>query len=148
MSRHIGFLSGTYTAGVLVGAPLWRMLVDRIGLGRVLLIGLVGYVASLLVMLVPRFETLWGIYALRAATGFFVAAVVPVVSALVAEHTPEHQRARRFAWLGAMSLAGFLFGPALNIVARWAGSWVGDGAVDRDICDPPDSADMGFDRTR
>jgi MFS family permease len=127
MSRHIGFLSGTYTAGVLVGAPLWGMLADRIGLGRVLLIGLVGYVASLLLMLVPQFETLWGIYALRAATGFFVAAVVPVVSALVAEHTPEYQRARRFAWLGAVSLAGFLIGPALNIVARWAGSWAGGG---------------------
>jgi MFS family permease len=127
VSRHIGFLSGTYTAGVLVGAPLWGMLADRVGLGRVLLIGLVGYVASLIVMLVPQFETLWAIYALRAATGIFVAAVVPVVSALVAEHTPEYQRARRFAWLGAMSLAGFLFGPALNIVARWAGSWVGDG---------------------
>jgi MFS family permease len=124
VSRHIGFLSGMYTAGVLVGAPIWGVLADRIGLGRVLIIGLVGYVASLLVMLIPEFETLWRIYALRATTGFFVAAVVPVVSALVAEHTPEFQRARRFAWLGAMSLLGFLFGPALNIVARWLGPWV------------------------
>jgi MFS family permease len=129
VSRHIGFLSGMYTAGVLVGAPLWGVLADRIGLGRVLIIGLVGYVASLLVMLVHEFETLWGIYALRATTGFFVAAVVPVVSALVAEHTPESQRARRFAWLGAMSLLGFLFGPALNILARWVGSWANDGST-------------------
>lgn len=127
VSRHIGFLSGMYTAGVLVGAPLWGMLADRVGRGRVLIFGLVGYVTSLLVMMIPRFETLWGIYALRAATGFFVAAVVPVVSALVAEHTPEFQRARRFAWLGAMSLLGFLFGPALNIVARLAGPWVEGG---------------------
>ena len=126
ISRHIGFLSGMYTAGVLLGAPLWGVLADRIGLGRVLIIGLVGYVASLLVMLVPEFETLWGVYALRATTGFFVAAVVPVVSALIAEHTPEIQRARRFAWLGAMSLLGFLFGPALNIVARWVGPWASD----------------------
>jgi MFS family permease len=129
VSRHIGFLSGMYTAGVLLGAPLWGMLADRIGLGRVLMIGLVGYVASLLVMLVPELETLWGIYALRLSTGFFVAAVVPVVSAFVAEHTPESQRARRFAWLGAMSLLGFLFGPALNIVARWVGPWIGGGVA-------------------
>ncbi len=127
VSRHIGFLSGMYTAGVLVGAPLWGALADRVGLGRVLILGLVGYVASLLVMLVPELQSLWGMYALRAATGFFVAAVVPVVSALVAEHTPESQRARRFAWLGAMSLLGFLFGPALNVVARWAVPWVGGG---------------------
>ncbi len=129
VSRHIGFLSGMYTAGVLVGAPLWGMLADRIGLGRVLIIGLVGYVASLLLMLVPEFETLRAIYTLRAATGFFVAAVVPVVSALLAKHTPEHRRARRFAWLGAMSLLGFLFGPAVNVVARWAGPWVNGGST-------------------
>lgn len=129
VSRHIGFLSGMYTAGVLVGAPLWGVLADRIGLGRVLIIGQVGYVASLLVMLVPNFETLWVIYALRAATGVFVAAVVPVVSALVAVHTSELRRARRFAWLGAMSLLGFLFGPALNSLARCVGSWVGDGTT-------------------
>jgi MFS family permease len=129
VSRHIGFLSGMYTAGVLVGAPFWGALADRIGLGRVLIVGLVGYVSSLLVMLVPAFETLWGIYTLRVTTGFFVAAVVPVVSALVAEHTPQMQRARRFAWLGAMSLLGFLFGPALNIVARSVGSWADDGAT-------------------
>ncbi len=129
VSRHIGFLSGMYTAGVLLGAPLWGVLADRIGLGRVLIIGLVGYVASLLVMLVPELETLWGIYVLRLTTGFFVAAVVPVVSAFVAEHTPESQRARRFAWLGAMSLLGFLFGPGLNIVARWVGPWLGGGVA-------------------
>jgi MFS family permease len=127
VSRHIGFLSGMYTAGVLVGAPFWGALADRTGLGRVLIIGMLGYVTSLLVMLVPGVEILWGIYALRATTGFFVAAVVPVVSALVAEHTPESQRARRFAWLGAMSLLGFLFGPALNILARWVGPWLGEG---------------------
>lgn len=58
------------------------------------------------------------IYAMRGATGFFVAAVVPVVSALVAEYTPEAKRARRFAWLGAMSLLGFLFGPGLDAAAN------------------------------
>ena len=60
---------------------------------------------------------------------FRSAAVVPVVAALVAEHTPETQRARRFAWLGAMSLLGFLFGPALSAVAGWAGPWLADGAL-------------------
>lgn len=129
VARHVGFLSGMYSAGVLVGAPLWGVVADRAGPGRVLIIGLVGYVASLLLMLVPAMAGLWGIYALRGTTGFFVAAVVPVVSALVADYTPEEQRARRFAWLGAMSLLGFLFGPGLNAVADWVGSWAGEGAL-------------------
>jgi MFS family permease len=117
VARHIGLLSGLYAAGVLMGAPLWGMASDRWGRGRILVIGLVGYVASLLPLLRPDWIGLAGIYALRGATGFFVAAVVPVVPALVAEHTPQGQRARRFAWLGAMSLLGFLFGPGLNAAA-------------------------------
>ena len=123
VGRHIGFLSGVYAAGVLLGAPLWGVASDRLGRGQILIVRLVGYVASLLLLLIPAMAGLWGIYALRATTGFFVAAVVPVVSVLVAEHTPERQRARRFAWLGAMSLLGFLFGPALSAVASWIGPW-------------------------
>lgn len=129
IARHIGFLSGVYSAGVLVGAPLWGIAADRIGPGRVLIIGLVGYVGSLLLMLVPALAGLWGIYALRGMTGFFVAAVVPVVSALVADYTPDERRARRFAWLGSMSLLGFLFGPGLNVAADWVGSWAGEGSL-------------------
>ena len=129
VGRHVGFLSGMYAAGVLLGAPLWGAVSDRVGRGRVLIVGLVGYVASLLLLLVPAMAGVWAIYALRGTTGFFVAAVVPVVSALVAEHTPEAQRARRFAWLGAMSLLGFLFGPALSAVAAWVEPWVADAAV-------------------
>ena len=129
VGRHVGFLSGVYAAGVLLGAPLWGVVSDRVGRGRILIAGLVGYVGSLLLLLVPAMAGLWAIYALRATTGFFVAAVVPVVAALVAEHTPEELRARRFAWLGAMSLLGFLFGPGLSAVADWVGPWVADGAV-------------------
>ena len=129
VARHVGFLSGVYAAGVLVGALLWGVVSDRVGHGRILIIGLIGYVVSLLLLLVPGVESVWVIYALRGTTGFFVAAVIPVVSALVAEYTPEEQRARRFAWLGAMSLLGFLFGPGLNVVAVWVGSWFGDAAV-------------------
>ena len=128
LARHVGFLSGAYAAGVLVGAPMWGIVSDRVGRGRILIIGLVGYVASLLTLLVAEWGSLWMIYALRGATGFFVAAVIPVVSALVAEHTLERQRARRFAWLSAMSLLGFLFGPGLGALAGWLGQIVGEEA--------------------
>lgn len=133
VARHVGLLSGLYAAGVLVGAPLWGLVSDRWGRGRILVIGLVGYVASLLPLLRPDWIGLAGIYALRGATGFCVAAVVPVVPALVAEHTPQGQRARRFAWLGAMSLLGFLFGPGLIAAAAQmsiALASIGAGAFD------------------
>ena len=129
VARHVGFFSGVYAAGVLVGAPLWGAISDRVGRTRILIIGLVGYVGSQLLLLLPGLENLWGLYALRAATGFFVAAVVPVVSALVAEYTPENKRARRFAWLSAMSLLGFLFGPGLSELADGARPWAGAGVL-------------------
>ena len=119
LARHVGYLGGVYAAGVLVGAPLWGFVSDRAGRGHILIVGLVGYVASLLALLAPALADVWGIYSLRFATGFFVAAVIPVVSALVAGHTRETQRARRFAWLSAVSLLGFLFGPGLGAVADW-----------------------------
>jgi MFS family permease len=76
-------------------------------------------------LLRPDWIGLAGIYALRGATGFFVAAVVPVVPALVAERTPQGQRACRFAWLGAMSLLGFLFGPGLDAAAAQVSAALG-----------------------
>jgi MFS family permease len=128
VARHVGLLSGIYAAGVLIGAPLWGLASDRWGRGRILIAGLVGYVATMLPLLRPEWIGLSGIYALRAATGFFVAAVVPVVPALGAVHTPRRHRARRFAWLGAMSLLGFLFGPGLNAVAaQFAAAFPGVG---------------------
>ena len=125
LARHVGYLGGVYAAGVLFGAPLWGFVSDRVGRGRILIIGLVGYVASLLALLSPAVADVWGIYALRFATGFFVAAVIPVVSALVAGHTHEKQRARRFAWLSAVSLLGFLFGPGPGAVADWLAQLAG-----------------------
>lgn len=126
LARHIGYLGAVYAAGVLVGAPLWGFVSDRVGQGPILIIGLVGYVISLLSLLAPAVDGIWGIYALRLATGFFVAAVIPVVSALVAGHTRDTQRARRFAWLSAVSLLGFLFGPGLGAVADWLAQLAGD----------------------
>lgn len=129
VARHVGFLSGVYTAGVLVGAPIWGLISDRLGRPRILIFGLVGYVASLLLLLLPAMGDLWTIYLLRAAAGLFVAAVVPVVPALVAAHTPKAIRARRFAWLGAASLLGFLFGPGLNAVADALAAVLNNGAA-------------------
>lgn len=136
VSRHVGLISGAYAAGILAGAPLWGVLSDRVDRGRILLVGLAGFVASLLLMLVPGFVSLTSIYTLRAATGFFVAAVIPVVSAVVAEHTPEEKRARRFAWLGGMTLLGFFIGPGLTEVVNWLGMLAGKDAFSPKLMAP------------
>ena len=72
VARHVGFLSGAYAVGVLLGAPLWGAISDHVGHGRILILGLIGYVASSLLLLVPALTAIWGMYALRGATGFFL----------------------------------------------------------------------------
>lgn len=129
VGRHVGFLNGVYAVGIFVGAPLWGLVSDRVGRRQILIIGLVGYVSSSLALLVPAYGGLWTIYLLRGMTGFFVAAVVPVVSALIASHTPEEKRAPRFAWLAAMSLLGVLVGPGLIDIINWFGLLIGQDAL-------------------
>lgn len=125
IARHIGFASGMYALGVLVGAPLWGFISDRVGRKRVLLTGFSGYVISLMALLFPAGVGLEALYLLRGSTGFFVAAIVPLVSVIAAERTVEAQHARRFAWLGSMSLLGFLVGPAAIAAADWLTSSAG-----------------------
>lgn len=129
IARHIGFASGVYAMGVLVGAPLWGFISDRIGRNLVLITGFAGYVVSLLALLVPGWVGIGGLYVLRGSAGFFVAAIVPLVSVIVAERTVEAQRARRFAWLGSVSLLGFLVGPAAIAATSWLASVAGAGEL-------------------
>ena len=125
ISRHIGFASGVYAMGVLIGAPFWGLISDRVGRNLVLITGFAGYVVSLIALLVPGWVGIESLYILRGSAGFFVAAIVPLVSVIVAERTIEVQRARRFAWLGSMSLLGFLVGPAAIAAAGWLAASVG-----------------------
>ncbi|MGJ7498572.1 MFS transporter [Variovorax sp. RT4R15] len=125
IARHIGFASGVYAMGVLVGAPLWGFISDRVGRNLILITGFAGYLVSLMALLVPGWVGIEGLYVLRGSTGFFVAAIVPLVSVIVAERTVEVERARRFAWLGSMSLLGFLVGPAAIAAAGWLASSAG-----------------------
>ena len=81
-----GLFSGVYAAGIPVAALLWGVLSNRVGRSRVLIIGLIGYLASLPLLLTPTLAGLWGLHVVHAANGFFVAAVVPMVSA------PVHMR--------------------------------------------------------
>ena len=39
IARHVGFFSGVYAAGVLLGALWWGVLSNRVGRSRILIIG-------------------------------------------------------------------------------------------------------------
>jgi MFS transporter, DHA1 family, multidrug resistance protein len=109
---HTGMLAGVYMFGIFVFAPIWGFVSDRIGRRPVILSGLAGYAVALVMFgLSPSLEIA---YLTRTAAGVLAAAVIPVTTAFVGETAAQDQRARRIAWIGASSLAGFLVGPAAS----------------------------------
>lgn len=117
VSRHTGLLSGTYTLAMFLFAPVWGRLSDGYGRRPILVLGIIGLGASLLILAV--FASLFALYAERFLSGLFAAAVTPVAAAVVGDYARAHAhteewRARRLSWISMAGIAGFLLGPALG----------------------------------
>lgn len=117
VSRHTGLLGGTYTLAMFLFAPVWGRLSDGYGRRPILVIGMIGLGASLLIFAV--FESLLALYAERFLSGLFAAAVTPVAAAVVGDYARAHARteewrARRLSWISMAGISGFLLGPALG----------------------------------
>ena len=114
ISRHTGLLTAAYALSIFLFAPLWGRLSDRRGPRGVLLVGLLGFGATMLVY--SFVESLAAAYAGGILSGMFAAAVPPVAAALIGNFTTtEHGRARRFAFVSMAGIAGFLMGPMLGV---------------------------------
>jgi MFS family permease len=120
VSRHTGLLTAVYTLSLFLFAPMWGRLSDRRGPRGVLLVGLLGFGATMLVF--SFMESLTAVYAERFLSGMFAAAVTPVAAAVLGNFTTTEQgRARRLAFVSMTGIAGFLLGPMLGVfVTRFA----------------------------
>ncbi len=115
VSWHTGLLTAVYTASLFLFAPLWGRLADRRGPRGVLLLGLLGFGATMLVF--SFVESLIAGYAERFLSGVFAAAVTPVAAAVAGSLTTTEQgRARRLAFVSMASIAGFMLGPMLGVI--------------------------------
>lgn len=114
ISWHSGMLTGVYMLALFAFAPLWGRASDRMGRRPVILLGLGGLAAALALFGLTRNLGLG--YLARLLGGMFAAAVLPVTLAYVADTSAPERRMRRFAWMSAASLVGFLAGPG---VAGW-----------------------------
>jgi MFS family permease len=120
VSRHTGLLTGVYTLAIFLFAPLWGWLSDRHGRRRVLLLGLLGFGASMLAF--SLIENLPAVYAERFVSGLFAAAVTPVAAATVGDLAlSEEVRARRLTFVSLAGVSGVLLGPMLGVfISRYA----------------------------
>lgn len=120
VSRHTGLLTAVYTLALFLFAPMWGRLSDRRGPRGVLLVGLLGFGATILAF--SLIESLAALYAERFLSGLFASAVTPVAAAVIGNFTiTEQGRARRLAFVSMAGIAGFLLGPMLGVfVTRFA----------------------------
>ena len=113
ISRHTGLITGIYTLSVFISAPVFGKMSDRWGRRSVLVMGLTGFSGSLVVF--EFADSLLSIYLARILGGLGSGAVTPVALALIGDFAPDDGwRARRFAWMGAATMTGFMTGPFLG----------------------------------
>ncbi|TIV01049.1 MAG: MFS transporter [Mesorhizobium sp.] len=119
---HSGALTAIYAGAPLLFAPLWGRWSDRRGRRSILLLGVVGFGATLAVTAFA--PSIGWLYTARFLNGAFAAAILPTAQAFVADRAvSDGWRAERFAWLGMASIAGFFVGPMLGgIVLQWGSS--------------------------
>ena len=120
VSRATGLLTGLYTLSIFLFAPAWGRMSDRYGRRTVLLIGLIGFSATMLIF--AFVENLTAVYAERFLSGMFAAAVTPVALATIGDlAATEETRARRLTFVSLAGISGFLLGPMLGVfIARSA----------------------------
>ena len=120
VSRATGLLTGLYTLSLFLFAPAWGRMSDRYGRRTILLIGLIGFSATMLTF--AFIENLAAVYAERFLSGMFAAAVTPVALAAIGDlAATEEARARRLTFVSLAGISGFLLGPMLGVfIARGA----------------------------
>lgn len=114
VSRATGLLTALYMFALFLCAPFWGRLSDQWGRRPVLLIGLVGFAATMLAFAV--FETLTAVYVERALSGLFAAAVTPVALAAVSDLlATKVELGRRLTFVSLAGISEFLLGLTLGV---------------------------------
>ena len=106
-----GLLIAAYALMQLLFAPALGVLSDRIGRRPILLLSLCGGVLD---YLVTGFASALWVLALGRLLGGILAANLSVITASIADLTPEADRPRRFGAMNAALGLGWIAGPALG----------------------------------
>jgi DHA1 family multidrug resistance protein-like MFS transporter len=109
---ELGLLMASYAVMRLICGPIWGSLSDRMGRKPILLIGISGYVITMLWFGLAT--ELWMLFAARILSGILSSATAPTTMAYIGDSTPEKERGGGMGLLGAAGGVGTIFGPVLG----------------------------------
>ncbi|MCE9635407.1 MAG: MFS transporter [Planctomycetes bacterium] len=109
-----GMLMASFSAMQFLFAPVWGRLSDRIGRRPVLMIGLFGSILAYSMFAVSDSYSM--LLVSRIAAGLF-GATIGTAQAYIADVTPENERGKGMALIGAAFGIGFTVGPAIGGIA-------------------------------
>jgi len=109
---ELGLLTASYAVMRLICGPIWGSLSDRIGRKPILMIGIAGYVITMLWFGLAT--KLWMLFAARILSGILSSATAPTTMAYISDSTPEEERGGGMGLLGAAAGVGTIFGPVLG----------------------------------
>lgn len=109
---ELGLLMASYAVMRLIFGPIWGSLSDRLGRKPILLIGIAGYVITMLWFGLAT--QLWMLFAARILSGILSSATAPTTMAYIGDSTPEEERGGGMGLLGAAGGIGTIFGPVLG----------------------------------
>ena len=109
---ELGLLTASYAVMRLIFGPIWGGLSDRVGRKPILLIGIAGYVITMIWFGLAT--ELWMLFAARILSGILSSATAPTTMAYIGDSTPEEERGGGMGMLGAAAGIGTIFGPVLG----------------------------------
>ena len=109
---ELGLLTASYAVMRLIFGPIWGGLSDRFGRKPILLIGILGYVITMVWFGLAN--TLWMLFAARILSGILSSATAPTTMAYIGDSSPEDERGGGMGLLGAAGGVGTIVGPAMG----------------------------------
>jgi MFS transporter, DHA1 family, multidrug resistance protein len=109
---ELGLLTASYAVMRLIFGPIWGGLSDRFGRKPILLIGILGYVITMIWFGLAN--TLWMLFAARILSGILSSATAPTTMAYIGDSSPEDERGGGMGLLGAAGGVGAIVGPAVG----------------------------------
>jgi DHA1 family multidrug resistance protein-like MFS transporter len=109
---ELGLLTASYAVMRLIFGPIWGGISDRVGRKPILLIGIFGYVVTMIWFGLAT--QLWMLFAARILSGILSSATAPTTMAYISDSTSEEERGGGMGLLGMAGGVGTIFGPVLG----------------------------------